>query len=380
MNLLFLNYEYPPLGGGAGVCTKAQAEGLAGLGHKVTVVTCYFNGEKELDVFENLTIIRLHAKRKYLHKSGVFEMISWIIKCKTFLKSYCRKEKFDFCLCHFALPGGVVALMLKKRFNIPFVVISHGHDIPWFFPRQMFLYHLVLYPYIRCILNNAVQVVVLNKNLKDNAQRIVRNKPKVIVIPNGCRPIEFTKRENPNTLPLKILFCGRFVTQKDPFTFLKGILLFSKTGANFIVELIGDGPLRSKMELYVKKNNLNHLVRFRGWVNKAEMNKAYNEGHLLVMTSLTEAMSVVALEALSAGLFLISTDVGVNAEYIENDINGLIIPKNNAFLIAEKLKYFYYEKYMKDYTIPEETVLRVINKCQWGNIVEQYNFMLKNLS
>ena len=47
MNLLFLNYEYPPLGGGAGVCTKYEAEGLAKLGHKVVVLTTWFNGEQE---------------------------------------------------------------------------------------------------------------------------------------------------------------------------------------------------------------------------------------------------------------------------------------------------------------------------------------------
>ena len=67
MKLLILNYEYPPLGGGAGVITQNIAEGLAKLGHDVSVVTTWFQGEQEVEIVnDNLKIIRLKSKRKYL--------------------------------------------------------------------------------------------------------------------------------------------------------------------------------------------------------------------------------------------------------------------------------------------------------------------------
>ena len=47
MELLILNYEYPPLGGGAGVVTKTIAEGLSAKGHKVTVVSTWFQGKED---------------------------------------------------------------------------------------------------------------------------------------------------------------------------------------------------------------------------------------------------------------------------------------------------------------------------------------------
>ncbi len=68
--ILILNYEYPPLGGGAGVCTRFEAEGLATLGHQVTVLTTWFDGEEEIEKKGNLTIVRLKSKRKYEFKSN----------------------------------------------------------------------------------------------------------------------------------------------------------------------------------------------------------------------------------------------------------------------------------------------------------------------
>jgi len=77
MRLLILNYEYPPLGGGAGVCAQYHALGLEGLGHMVTVITTWFTGEREQESHGNLTIIRLKSRRKKKYRSNPIEMLSW---------------------------------------------------------------------------------------------------------------------------------------------------------------------------------------------------------------------------------------------------------------------------------------------------------------
>ena len=88
MKLLILNYEYPPLGGGAGVITQNIAEGLSKLGHEISVVTTWFQGEKEVEIVnDNLKIIRLKSKRKYLYRSNPREMLSWISYAKGFSKN-----------------------------------------------------------------------------------------------------------------------------------------------------------------------------------------------------------------------------------------------------------------------------------------------------
>ena len=78
MNILILNYEYPPLGGGAGIVTQQLAELLAIQDDKVVVLTTWFSGEPEFHIEGNLTIIRLRSKRKFTYQSNPLEMLSWM--------------------------------------------------------------------------------------------------------------------------------------------------------------------------------------------------------------------------------------------------------------------------------------------------------------
>ena len=89
MKILVLNYEYPPLGGGAGNITRQISQNLVKNGHKVLIVTTWFEGLHEHENTEGSPeIIRLKSKRKYLHSSSPTEMYSWMKETKRFLQEY----------------------------------------------------------------------------------------------------------------------------------------------------------------------------------------------------------------------------------------------------------------------------------------------------
>ena len=98
MNILILNYEYPPLGGGAGVVSQYHAEGLSRTNHKVTVLTAWFEGEKEIEDIGNLKIIKLKSKRRFTYKSTPDEWLSWIRKSKQFLNKYLKENNIRILL------------------------------------------------------------------------------------------------------------------------------------------------------------------------------------------------------------------------------------------------------------------------------------------
>jgi len=379
MNILMLIYEYPPIGGGAGACAKEQAKGLAALGHKVVVVTTWYHGEQEETTDDNLKIIKLKVARKHKHKSGFYEKMAWAFSSWKYLKQNKDINTFDVCIAHFTLPGAYVAHKLKNKFDIPYVVVSHGHDIPWFFPRQMFIYHLLLYPYLKYLVNKAAAIVTLNKKLQKNAASFTKQSDKVVLIPNGCAFKEGIKAQRPYNEKLKIIFTGRLVAQKAPMTFLKGIHLLALQNTDFSVDIYGDGPLKKKMAAFVKKHKLTAIVNFKGWVSKYEMDTAYNASHVHVMTSREEAMSVAALESLAAGLYLISTDVGDNAALINEGVNGKIIPKNKPEVLAACLQKYYTEKYKHNYEVPEQQISFIRKNYDWAHIVLQYESLLKSI-
>ncbi len=375
MNILILNYEYPPLGGGAGVVSQYHAEGLSKLGHKVTVLSAWYKGEKEIEEISNFKIIKLKSKRRYTYKSTPDEWLSWIRKSKSFLKSYLQKNSCDFCFAHFALPGGEVAKFINEKFNIPFAIISHGQDIPWFFPKQMFKYHILTYFWIKSICKKADKLILLTEAMKKNADRFMgKDQYRNIIIPNGCEIKSFFPNYTKRTKKIKILFIGRLVSQKDPFTFLKSInIIHKKLGEAIEVNVLGDGPLIKKMKSFVKKNDLSRIIQFKGWVSKEEILQEYQSAHIQVISSKAEAMSIAALESLSSGVYVISTPVSGNTDIIEEGINGELFPYSNYEILAKKLEEYYRTKFTENYTIPDNFLDNFRNKYDWNNVIKQLN-------
>lgn len=376
-----LNYEYPPLGGGAGVITQHISESLTKLGNEVTILTTWFKGENQDETQDNLRIIKLKAKRKYTYKSNLVEMLSWIRKSKFFLKKYDKIKEFDLCFANFVLPGGDVAYYLKKKFNTPYVIISHGHDVPWFYPKQMFFYHLVTYFWIKKIcLKSEINFVQTDK-MKDNIDDFLGKKfyNKNIIIPNGWDSEKYKSDYLKKSKKFKIIFVGRLVEQKDPFTFLKAIKLYFIRNNDFVVHILGDGKLRKEMEKFVDRNKLNKNVKFLGWVSKEKMIEEYQSASLQVAPSLDEGMSIAILEALSCGQYIISTPLSGNIDIIKPNFNGDFIKIGNYKLLSEKIDDFYKNKFLKNYKIDKNIVENLKKRFEWNNIVKEYNKLLINL-
>lgn len=381
MKLFILNYEYPPLGGGAGVITESIAKGLVAGGNDVTVLTTWFKGEEEVSVINNLRIIRLKSKRKHVYKSNPFEMWSWVKYAKSFLKKHLLKEKYDLVFANFSIPGGEVAYSMKNRFNIPYAVISHGHDIPWFFPEQMLWYHVFLYHWIRTICLQSERNFVQSDEMKANIDAFLgkKHQSKNIIIHNGWDSSFFKPDYKKRNRQFTIIFPGRLVKQKDPLSFLEAVKTLSKKELNFKVKILGDGKLRVKMQKFVKENGLIKIVEFKSWLNKSQMLDEYQSASLTVLPSLNEGMSIATLEALACGQYVITTDVSRNSELITPGYNGDLIAKKNPEQLAEKIYNYYHKKFLNNYLIPEEDLMQYHKLYEWDDIVEKYESIFADI-
>lgn len=374
MKILILNYEYPPLGGGAGVITQNISERLAHSGHEVTVLTTWFTGEEEWEEANRLRIIRLKCKRRYVYKSNVPEMLDWIRYARRFLTAFCKAEKFDLCFANFAIPGGIVSLWLKKKFGLKYCIISHGHDIPWMFPKQMRLLHILNYFRIKRICLESESNFVQTTAMKENIDHFLGEKQKNIVIPNGIDQRIFKPDYALRSDKFKIVFTGRLVDQKDPITFLKAVRLFASKNRNFIVHIVGDGTLRKLMEEFVLVNALNDLVVFKGWLSKEEIVKEYQSAHVNIITSVFEGMSVALFESLACGCFLIPTPLEGIDEVITPNENAVLVNFNSPEEISEQLDEYYQKKYApaNSYRVDEKILSELNERFNWDGIVQEY--------
>lgn len=379
MKILTLNYEYPPLGGGAGLIARKICEGLVRLGHSVSVITTGI-GNAGVAMEDGVEVIRLTSKRKYEYRSNVWEMMSWIRHAKKSAREYCEKNQPDIVFAHFALPGGEVARFLKKKTGIPYVIMSHGHDIPWFDPQQMFFYHLATYCRIKRIYNRSEALFLQSEFTKNNADRFSgkgkRNKNKVI--PNGCDLSAFPPVKHEKSDVLRIFTSGRMVGQKEPFTLLRALPLLKKAGLPFYLTIAGDGPLLPSLKKFCSENELNDCVTFTGWLKKDDIPHHLQNSDVFVLPSRIEGMSISLLEALCSGVYSIVCPVSGNTDLVKEGINGCFFPVRNHQALADALIRFS-EQYRNTYPVKEENVLRFREEFDWNRIAIQYETELKEI-
>ncbi|WP_343248570.1 glycosyltransferase [Diplocloster hominis] len=118
-----------------------------------------------------------------------------------------------------------------------------------------------------------------------------------------------------------ILFPCRIHLQKRPYLMLAIAEKLYKD--NFAFVIVGDGPLLSEMQEYVKLNNLDEYIYFAG--RQENMLPFYKDSDLTLICSLKEGLALTAYESLAMGTPVVSSDVGGQAELIDNEV-GRIIP------------------------------------------------------
>jgi glycosyltransferase involved in cell wall biosynthesis len=328
----------------------------------------------------NLRIIRLPSLRRNTFQSNPLEMLSWIRVTKKFIRNNPGFVDFDICMAHFVLPGGEVALWLKRKFGLPYVLISHGHEIPWVHPRQMFFFHLGAWFWIRKVCTHSEFNFIQTKMMKANIDRFLGLKysEKNIIIPNGVDTEMFYPDSSKRLYRLRIIFTGRLVIQKDPMTFLKALKIFSHETTDFEVHITGDGHLRQKMERFVRRHGLTSQVIFMGRLEPEKMVEEYQSAHLMVTPSLNEGMSIAALEALSCGVYLIATRASGFEEMIQEGVNGELIRFRDPRNIAEKLVEFYLRN-SKEQIISIIPMNHIGELFNWDRISREYQTLFENL-
>lgn len=99
--------------------------------------------------------------------------------------------------------------------------------------------------------------------------------------------------------------------------------------------LVGNGECRQALERQVADLKIAHAVRFRTW--EPDLASVYEAMDLLAISSLNEGMPVAALEAMAAGVGVVSTAVGGVVDLIRDRETGWLVPSNDARALASAL-------------------------------------------
>ena len=149
-------------------------------------------------------------------------------------------------------------------------------------------------------------------------------KKKGVVIPN---PINSTLYDYFSRKRRKVIVAvGRLTEQKNFPLLINAFEKISKKYPDFMLEIYGDGHLKSELASIVTKLNLSNRVIFKGYVNNIE--EQIYDAYMYVSSSNYEGISNSMLEAMAMGIPSICTDcpVGGAKLVIKNNVNGILIP------------------------------------------------------
>lgn len=127
--------------------------------------------------------------------------------------------------------------------------------------------------------------------------------------------------------PIRMLAVGSF-TKKKGFEDLVSLCkeYVWVRNKNFILEIVGNGPLLEHVQEKIRELGLDDNVRCVGALDQAALSDRYKESHVFVLASQREGCPNVLLEAMAHGLASVAYSVGGVPEIIQNDVSGLIVP------------------------------------------------------
>jgi len=248
--------------------------------------------------------------------------------------------KPDLVHIHFALPVGPLGYLIKKVYDIPYIITLHGGGIPGFAPERTALLFTFLLPFTRHIWREASAVVAVSQGLKDLAH-ISYPDTEIQVIRNGIDSQQFQPRSQPdlNRGKVAILFVGRLAEQKGLRYLLQTLpLLHESAETPFELRILGDGPQRQEMESMVERMRLTNLVHFVGWVPSEEVKAYLQDSDIFVLPSLIEGLPISVLEAMACGLPVVTTDTRGNNELVRSGENGFLVPVGDVESLATSLR------------------------------------------
>lgn len=190
-------------------------------------------------------------------------------------------------------------------------------------------------------LNNSDLILVLSENIKSEITNICQNR-NIQILYNPVAIKEF------NHIPsdtIRVTFMGNLNKNKGVYDIIEAAKYIQNP--NIIINLYGKGIFEEFNNL-ISDNQVTEIVKIQGWIGGAEKDIALENSDIYILPSYTEGLPMSILEAMSAGLPIISTPVGGIPEAVKDGVNGFLIQPGDYKALAEKIDLLANDKELKE--------------------------------
>lgn len=253
----------------------------------------------------------------------------------TYLAEMLFRESLTHLHAHFAHDPTLVTMFVHYLTGIPYSFTAHAKDI----------YVKTSPDLLRAEAQSAQAVVTCTEyNRRYISTQIgSAGNEKLHCIYHGLDLSQFKFRSPraANGEPPVILSVARLVEKKGLSDLILAADNLRQRGRRFLVEIVGDGPLRQSLEAQVRRLGLNDHVRFLGPLPHERLCRIYQSVSIFALPCIVAAdgdrdgIPNVLLEAMASGVPVVSTPVSGIPEVIRSEAEGLLVPPNSPAGLAD---------------------------------------------
>lgn len=136
---------------------------------------------------------------------------------------------------------------------------------------------------------------------------------------------------------LHLLTVARLSPEKGLTILLDAIAMAQSKRADVHLTIVGDGPLRTALEEQVRRLRLTDSVTFAGAIGQDRIRTFYQDADAFVLSSFSEGLPVVLMEAMSTSLPVIASRITGIPELVRENTDGLLVPPGNVDALADAM-------------------------------------------
>jgi len=311
---------------------KTEYLKLFGFNNLISILSNFLNPKKIASALQGV-ITSANVKSK--HKGNINNLIS-----KLTLAPYLAKGGVDIIHSHSEATGHKLLPIVKAQ-GVPFVITFHG--LPPHGVKQ-------LSSEMRAEYTDAASVILVNTEFaKRQYAKLCSKENKIRILPQGIdtKHFKFKTKSFPQDGVLRILTVGRYSKEKGQVYAIEAIANLIKKGYLIEYTLIGAGPDKPRLQLFINELGIEKFVTIRSTTVNEELVQEYQKAHIYILPSLCgknandseETQGVTIQEAQACGALVIATRTGGIPECVLDGESAFLVNDRDSQAIEEKIEW-----------------------------------------